>query len=307
VRVISERTSETMRKLMRLVVTDGSGKGADVPGYFVGGKTGTAQKTGPRGGYLEDKRIAAFVGAFPMNQPRYAFYVMVDEPKPNARSHGYATAGWVAAPAAGAVIRRVAPILGLVPESPERQPQVQASIAIPLQPGRPAGSGRTPGQVAPPAPGSPARSAAAAAPGGTAPTAGSTTAAGHGRRRLAAGAAGRPAAARHPRRRRAADRCAPAQPPRSAGAPPCPCCRRPGRGRRPARDPGRRPDPPHRAAPPPSSGALHLVSATRPAAAAPPGRPGEAGPPAPGAMTDARERPPPPGRDQSPRPPASAA
>ena len=70
---------------MRLVVTDGSGKGADVAGYFVGGKTGTAEKTGPRGGYLANKRIAAFVGAFPMNAPRYAVYVMVDEPKPNAQ------------------------------------------------------------------------------------------------------------------------------------------------------------------------------------------------------------------------------
>jgi cell division protein FtsI (penicillin-binding protein 3) len=136
-RVISERTSDTMRRLMRLVVTDGSGKGADVPGYFVGGKTGTAQKTGPRGGYLENKRIAAFVGAFPMHAPRYAIYVMVDEPKPNARSHGYATAGWVAAPAAGMVIRNIAPILGMAPEV-ERAAEIQASIAIPMQPGRPA-------------------------------------------------------------------------------------------------------------------------------------------------------------------------
>ncbi|WP_149540560.1 peptidoglycan D,D-transpeptidase FtsI family protein [Siccirubricoccus phaeus] len=135
-RVVSERTSDIMRRLMRLVVTDGSGKGAEVPGYFVGGKTGTAQKTGPRGGYLQDKRIAAFVGAFPMNQPRYAVYVMVDEPKPNAQSHGYATAGWVAAPAAGMVIRRIAPILGLVPET-ERAPQIQQTISIPLQPARP--------------------------------------------------------------------------------------------------------------------------------------------------------------------------
>ncbi len=138
VRVISERTSDTIRRLMRLVVTDGSGKNAEVPGYFVGGKTGTAQKVGPRGGYLEDKRIAAFVGAFPINAPRYALYVMVDEPKPNASSHGYATAGWVAAPAAQAVIRRVAPILGLVPEAEERRAQVQQSVAIALQPGRPA-------------------------------------------------------------------------------------------------------------------------------------------------------------------------
>ncbi|RYJ02637.1 MAG: penicillin-binding protein 2 [Acetobacteraceae bacterium] len=132
-RVIAERTSDTLRRLMRLVVTDGSGKGAEVAGYFVGGKTGTAQKTGPRGGYLEDKRIAAFVGAFPMNAPRFALYVMVDEPKPNAQSHGYATAGWVAAPAAGSVIRRIAPILGMVPET-DRIPQIQQTIAIPLQP-----------------------------------------------------------------------------------------------------------------------------------------------------------------------------
>lgn len=130
-RVISERTSELMRRLMRLVVTDGSGRSAEVAGYFLGGKTGTAQKTGPRGGYLRDKRIAAFVGAFPMNAPRYAVYVMVDEPKPNAQSHGFATAGWVAAPAANYVVSRIAPILGLLPET-ERAAEIQASIAMPL-------------------------------------------------------------------------------------------------------------------------------------------------------------------------------
>ena len=155
-RVISERTSDTMRRLMRLVVTEGSGRSADVPGYFVGGKTGTAQKTGPRGGYLENKRIAAFVGAFPMHAPRYALYVMVDEPKPNARSHGYATAGWVAAPAAGMVVRQVGPILGMVPET-ERAAEIQASIAMPLQPGRP---GRTP--AATPSPARPATTTPAA-------------------------------------------------------------------------------------------------------------------------------------------------
>ncbi len=164
-RVISERTSDTMRRLMRLVVTDGSARGADVPGYFVGGKTGTAQKTGPRGGYLENKRIAAFVGAFPMHQPRYAIYVMVDEPKPNARSHGYATAGWVAAPAAGMVIRNIAPILGMAPET-ERAAEIQASIAIAMQPGRPA-TARPAGTPAP-APAAP-RAAPTAAPATPAP------------------------------------------------------------------------------------------------------------------------------------------
>ena len=130
VRVLSERTSEIMRRLMRLVVTDGSGRSSEVPGYFVGGKTGTAQKTGPRGGYLENKRIAAFVGAFPMHAPRYAVYVMVDEPKPNARSHGFATAGWVAAPAAGMVISRIAPILGMLPEP--ATPEITRVLAMPM-------------------------------------------------------------------------------------------------------------------------------------------------------------------------------
>jgi cell division protein FtsI (penicillin-binding protein 3) len=127
VRVISERNSDIMRRLMRLVVTDGSGKSAEVPGFFVGGKTGTAQKAGPHGRYMENKRIAAFVGAFPMNAPRYAVYVMVDEPNPNANSHGFATAGWVAAPAARDVITRVAPVLGLVPEI-DRAAQIQQTI-----------------------------------------------------------------------------------------------------------------------------------------------------------------------------------
>ncbi len=178
-RVISERTSETMRRLMRAAVTEGSAKGADIPGYFVGGKTGTAQKTGPRGGYLENKRIAAFVGAFPMHAPRYAIYVMVDEPKPNARSHGFATAGWVAAPAAGMVIRSVAPILGMMPET-ERMAEIQASIHIPLQPGRPAAPARPVGTPPPrqtpatspaptPAPGTPVARPAEPAPPTAAP------------------------------------------------------------------------------------------------------------------------------------------
>jgi len=133
-RVVSERTSDSMRKLMRLVVTNGSGRQAEVEGYFVGGKTGTAEKNG-RFGYLKDKRVAAFIGAFPMNAPRYVVYVMIDEPKPNAKSHGTATAGWVAAPAAGAVIRRIAPVLGMIPET-ERAAQIQQSISLPMSPGR---------------------------------------------------------------------------------------------------------------------------------------------------------------------------
>lgn len=167
-RVVSERTSELMRRLMRLVVTDGSGRSAEVAGYFLGGKTGTAQKTGPRGGYLRDKRIAAFVGAFPMNAPRYAVYVMVDEPKPNAQSHGFATAGWVAAPAANYVVSRIAPILGLLPET-ERAAEIQAGIAMPLN-GRITLPGPRPATAPTAAPARPASAVPPARPAMTTPT-----------------------------------------------------------------------------------------------------------------------------------------
>lgn len=135
VRVFSERTSDIMRRLMRVAVTEGSGRSADVPGYYVGGKTGTAQKVGPRGGYLRDRRISAFVGAFPMHAPRYAIYVMVDEPRPNARSQGFATGGWVAAPAVGQIVARIGPILGLVPEDPNDR-RLVALTTLPMQPRR---------------------------------------------------------------------------------------------------------------------------------------------------------------------------
>jgi cell division protein FtsI (penicillin-binding protein 3) len=137
VRIMQQSTSDTVRKIMRLVVTQGVGKNAEVPGYFVGGKTGTAQKTAGGHGYVRNARVAAFVGAFPMNAPRYIVYMMLDEPKPNAKSYGYATAGWVVAPAAGKVIAQAAPMLGLLPDT-DHAAEIDAAIAIPLQPGRPA-------------------------------------------------------------------------------------------------------------------------------------------------------------------------
>ena len=115
-RVISKDTSLKMRQLLRLVVTDGTARKADVKGYEVGGKTGTAEKN-INGRYMGDKRISSFIGAFPMNDPEYAVFVMVDEPKPNKNSYGYATAGWVAAPAVGNVIAGMAPLLGMRPQN----------------------------------------------------------------------------------------------------------------------------------------------------------------------------------------------
>ena len=110
--VMQPATSDTMRKLMRLVVTDGFGKQAEVAGYYPGGKTGTAEKVGKHGykrGFKENFNVAAFTSVFPMNAPRYAVYMMVDEPHGNKSTYGYSTAGWVAAPAAGRVIARIAP------------------------------------------------------------------------------------------------------------------------------------------------------------------------------------------------------
>ena len=112
-------TSDTMRKLMRLVVTDGFGKQAEVAGYYPGGKTGTAEKVGKHGykrGFKENFNVAAFTSVFPMNAPRYAVYMMLDEPHGNKSTYGYATAGWVAAPAAGRVIARIGPMLGMLPD-----------------------------------------------------------------------------------------------------------------------------------------------------------------------------------------------
>ncbi|MBV8914669.1 MAG: penicillin-binding protein 2, partial [Acetobacteraceae bacterium] len=115
-RVMQPSTSDTMRKLMRLVVTDGYGKPADVPGYFVGGKTGTAEKNSGHG-YKKHANISAFMSVFPMNAPKYAVYFMLDEPKGNASTGGFSTAGAVSAPAAGRVIARIGPMLGLMPET----------------------------------------------------------------------------------------------------------------------------------------------------------------------------------------------
>ncbi len=113
-RVISAATSNLMRELFRLVVQAGTGKAAEAPGYLVGGKTGTAEKTLAKG-YSTNARLASFVGAFPISDPRYIVLVMVDEPKPNAHSYGFATGGWVAAPVVSRVVQRMAPLLGMAP------------------------------------------------------------------------------------------------------------------------------------------------------------------------------------------------
>ena len=112
--VISPETSQKIRYLFRLNVEKGSGSRADVPGYFVGGKTGTAEKV-VNGRYSNDVRFNAFISAFPANDPDYVVLVVLDEPKPEKPGMS-ATSGLNTAPVAGNVVRRTAPLLGVEPD-----------------------------------------------------------------------------------------------------------------------------------------------------------------------------------------------
>jgi cell division protein FtsI (penicillin-binding protein 3) len=127
-RVISAKTSEQMRKLMRLVVEFGTAKLAAAPGYVVGGKTGTAEKN-LHGHYEEKKLLSSFIGAFPINDPKYVIFTLVDEPHGNKESHGYATAGWTVAPATSRIIQRIAPLLGVAPVD-ENSPEIKRELQI---------------------------------------------------------------------------------------------------------------------------------------------------------------------------------
>ncbi len=113
-RVIKPETSEKMRYLMRLNVEKGTASKADVKGYYVGGKTGTAEKV-IMGRYSKTKVLTSFTAVLPADQPRYALLIMLDEPQPTPESHGYATSGWNAVPVGGSVIARIAPLLGIEP------------------------------------------------------------------------------------------------------------------------------------------------------------------------------------------------
>ncbi len=112
--VVSEKTSAEMRYLYRLNAEKGSGKRAEVPGYRVGGKTGTAEKV-VNGRYSSDKRFNAFLASFPMDDPQYIVLSIIDEPKPEKPGMG-ATSGLNAAPIVANIIRRSASLLGVKPE-----------------------------------------------------------------------------------------------------------------------------------------------------------------------------------------------
>lgn len=138
VRVLSSKTSALLRRLLRLDVTAGSGRSAEVPGYYVGGKTGTAEKIGAHGGYLKHTNVSAFTSVFPMNNPRYAVYVMLDSPQPTAATHGWTTAAWNAAPTVAKIISRIGPMLDLFPDFNNKN-AIDAALAIAMNPAVPAG------------------------------------------------------------------------------------------------------------------------------------------------------------------------
>jgi len=122
-RIVSERVSRASREMLRAVVERGTASFGEVPGYNVGGKTGTADK--PRengGGYYDDKVISTFATVFPADDPQYVLIVTLDEPSENSSDKPRRTAGWTAVPVAAEMIRRVAPLLGLRPEIETLEP-----------------------------------------------------------------------------------------------------------------------------------------------------------------------------------------
>ena len=115
-RVFGAATSDTMRAMLRLVVTNGTGRKADAPGYRVGGKTGTAEKV-LNGRYVRGQNVSTFASAFPMDAPRYVVVMMIDDPKGSKTSYGFKTAGMTIAPATSRLVSRIAPLLGIKPDA----------------------------------------------------------------------------------------------------------------------------------------------------------------------------------------------
>jgi cell division protein FtsI (penicillin-binding protein 3) len=113
-RVISEKTSDEMRQLLRLVVTNGTAKSAIIPETLLAGKTGTSEKI-VDGRYARKKLISSFIATFPADKPRYAVLISVDEPIGNKKSYGYATAGWVAVPAVAALTKSMVALDNIPP------------------------------------------------------------------------------------------------------------------------------------------------------------------------------------------------
>jgi cell division protein FtsI (penicillin-binding protein 3) len=124
-RVFSERTSREMMNILREVVVRGTARRANIEGYEIGGKTGTADKARPGGGYYRDRVISTFAAVFPTSAPKYVLVLSLDEPTDRSGRFPVRTAGRTAVPVAAEVIRRITPILGMRPALPVAPPGVE--------------------------------------------------------------------------------------------------------------------------------------------------------------------------------------
>ncbi|MBC7477127.1 MAG: penicillin-binding protein 2 [Pseudorhodobacter sp.] len=115
-RLITADTAKACIAMLRRVVTEGTATLADVPGYAVAGKTGTAEKPRKGGGYDADKVINTFASIFPANDPKYVLIVTLDEPVETSGPVPRRTAGWTSVPVGAEIIRRIAPLMGLRPQ-----------------------------------------------------------------------------------------------------------------------------------------------------------------------------------------------
>jgi cell division protein FtsI (penicillin-binding protein 3) len=119
-RIVKPETSEAMRYIMRLNATKGSASNAAIAGFFVGGKTGTAEKV-IHGRYSKNKNLTTFTAVYPMDKPKYVFLTVMDEPQGLPETFGFSTAAWNAGATTGNIIERVAPMLSVPPrfEAPQ--------------------------------------------------------------------------------------------------------------------------------------------------------------------------------------------
>lgn len=128
--VVGAAAASASMDMLRSVVTKGTASMAEVKGYEVGGKTGTADKVRKGGGYYDDKVVNTFAAVFPISDPKYVLVVTLDEPVETSGSKPKRTAGWTAVPVAAEIIRRTAPLLGL---RPVVEPLGQAAIVTAKQ------------------------------------------------------------------------------------------------------------------------------------------------------------------------------
>ncbi|WP_299845456.1 penicillin-binding protein 2 [uncultured Paracoccus sp.] len=124
--VLSPRAADLAISMLRQVVTRGTARASEVPGYEVAGKTGTADKPRPSGGYFENKVVSTFASVFPASNPEYVLLVTLDEPSISSGGGEARTAGATAAPVAAELVRRLAPLLGLAPITDEKLPEIAA-------------------------------------------------------------------------------------------------------------------------------------------------------------------------------------